>query len=190
MIARLKGQVVPNSDESVIVDVNGVGYEVFVSEHTRIASLDSASVNFWVHTHVREDSFQLFGFASRAEKDLFMSLNKVSGIGPKVAMKIISGAPLTSIVQMIDDGDVRGLSKLPKVGKKTAEQIVLELKGKLVLESEGSRPIGFSSRADIVSALINLGFRLTDVEKAVDQMDPSTNFADGVRLGLATLSNC
>ena len=190
MIAKLKGQIIPNTDDSVIVDVNGVGYEVYVSAQTQSQVLGAGNASLWIHAHVREDAFHLFGFSSRTEKELFLSLLKVSGIGPKVAMKILSGAPLNSIVQMIDDGDVRGLSNLPKVGKKTAEQIILELKGKLVLENETASAIGFAARADIVSALINLGFKLSEVEKTVDKMDPSIEFTEGVKLGLASLTNC
>jgi Holliday junction DNA helicase RuvA len=115
-------------------------------------------------------------------------LIKVSGIGPKVALKILSGAPLGTIVQMIEEGNVKGLSQLPKVGKKTAEQIVLELKGKLVLADEQRPRSTFSARSDIISALVNLGFKVQDVEKVVDQMEVSTDFEEGLRKGLSTLT--
>ncbi len=190
MIAQLQGQVSRYSDEIVILDVGGVGYEVYVSNYTYDSTVGHKSAKLYIHTHVREDVIQLFGFASRAEKELFLSLVKVNGIGPKVAMKILSGAPMHSIVQMIDDGDVRGLSQLPKVGKKTAEQIILELKGKLVLENSELGAGGFAARSDIISALVNLGFKLSEVEKTVDKMDPSTDFNEGVKMGLTSLSNC
>ena len=190
MIAQLQGQVIPYGDDTVILDVGGVGYEVYVSSYTHASTAGCVSAKLFIHTHVREDVIQLFGFASRVEKELFLSLLKVNGIGPKVAMKILSGAPLHSILQMIDEGDARALSQLPKVGKKTAEQIILELKGKLVLTDTVAGSTGFGARSDIVSALVNLGFKLSDVEKTVDRMNPSTNFNDGVKLGLTSLTNC
>jgi holliday junction DNA helicase RuvA len=188
MISFLQGQLIPQNEDTVIVNVRGVGYEVWVSNQTMATLAGLTQVQVWIHTHVREDILQLFGFVQKAEKDLFLSLVKVNGIGPKVAMKILSGAPLNSIVQMIEDSDVRGLSKLPKVGKKTAEQIILELKGKLALGSEQTPKLGFAARADIISALVNLGFKLQDVEKTVDQFDPLTEFEDGVKRGLGHLA--
>ena len=189
MIAYLQGTILPASEESVIINARGVGYEVFVSQFTFEALLGQASGQLWIHTAVRDDAIQLFGFISRAEKDLFLSLIKVNGVGPKGAMKILSGAPTLSLMQMIEDGDVRALSGLPKVGKKTAEQIVLQLKGKLVLQDEqGVRTTGFSARSDIISALVNLGFKANEVEKVVDQMDAQISLEDGVRKGLGTLS--
>jgi Holliday junction DNA helicase RuvA len=190
----LQGQLIPQNEDSVIINVRGVGYEVWVSNQTMIglsglnAAKQPAQVQMWVHTHVREDSLQLFGFVQKAEKELFLSLLKVNGIGPKVAMKILSGAPLNSLIQMIEESDVRGLSKLPKVGKKTAEQIILALKGKLALGDEQTPKLGFAARADIISALVNLGFKLQDVEKTVDQFEPTIDFEEGVKRGLGSLA--
>ena len=188
MIAFLQGTVIPNNDESVILNVRGVGYEVFVSAFTKNDIESRTSVQLWVYTHVREDVLHLFGFLSQTEKTLFLSLLKVSGIGPKVAMKILLGAQLGTIIKMIEDGDVRGLSQLPKVGKKTAEQIILELKGKLVLLEDQKTGATFTARADIVSALVNLGFKIQEVEKAIEQMDPATDFEEGLRRGLSQLT--
>lgn len=188
MIAFLQGAVIPHSEETLILNVRGVGYEVYVSAFTKNEIESRASAQLWIHTHVREDQFTLFGFLSQTEKTLFLSLLKVSGIGPKVAMKILSGAPLSSIVRMIEDGDARGLSQLPKVGKKTAEQIILELKGKLVLLEDAKAKPGFSARADIVSALVNLGFKIQEVEKVIESMDSATDFEEGLRKGLAQLT--
>lgn len=188
MIAYLQGNVLQQESETLILNVRGVGYELHASAHTMEAASSSSVTQLWVHTHVREDALQLFGFATKAEKELFLSLIKVSGIGPKVAMKILSGAPLNVIIRMIEENDVKGLSKLPKVGKKTAEQIVLELRGKLVLADEQKPKVSFVARADIVSALVNLGFKIQEVEKIVDQMDPSTDFQEGVKRGLSSLA--
>jgi len=188
MIAYLQGQVIPQDSDSVIINVRGVGYELLVSASTLGELTGVLNAQVWVYTHVREDALQLFGFASKAEKEMFLSLIKINGIGPKVALKILSGAPLGTIVQLIEEGDVKGLSQLPKVGKKTAEQIVLGLKGKLVLADEHKPRSTFSARSDIISALVNLGFKVQDVEKVVDQMEVSTDFEDGLRKGLSTLT--
>lgn len=188
MIAFLQGQIVEGTDESIVVNVRGVGYEAHVSSYTRDEILGRPTVQLWIHTHVREDSLQLFGFISQAEKTLFLSLLKVNGIGPKVAMKILSAAPIHTIMQLIEGGDVKGLSQLPKVGKKTAEQIVLELKGKLVLAEGAVAANSFTARSDIVSALVNLGFKAQEVEKVVETMKPETDFEDGLRLGLSQLT--
>lgn len=188
MIAFLQGNVIPQSEDSIIINVRGVGYELMVSAQTFSAVAELAQAQLWVYTHVREDALTLFGFASKAEKELFLSLIKVNGIGPKVAMKVLSGAPLNVIIQMIEDSDVKGLSKLPKIGKKTAEQIVLELKGKLVMGDDEKPRGGFSARADIISALVNLGFKMQDVEKVVDQMDPLVDLESGIKTGLASLA--
>lgn len=188
MIGYIKGEILKTGDDHVIVNVHGVGYEVFCSEQTLRALHGEAKAEFWIHTHVREDQLALFGFLSQNEKQLFLSFLKVNGIGPKVAIKILGAAPVEQILQMIENSDVRGLSQLPKVGKKTAEQIVLELKGKLVLAEEAKRQAAFAARADIISALVNLGFKMSDVEKVVNEMDPSTDLQTGVRAGLQLLT--
>lgn len=189
MIAYLKGQVLQMDEETMIVETQGVGYEVACSQQCLSALTGQSTVELQIYTHVREDQICLFGFISLAEKKLFLSLLKVNGIGPKVAMKILGAAPLAEIIRRIDEGDVRALSQLPKVGKKTAETIVLELKGKLVLLDDQIRTQGFAARNDIVSALVNLGFRIGDVEKVVMNMDSATDAQEGVRQGLKLLTS-
>lgn len=193
VIGFVRGRVIDLSPEGVIVDVNGVGYELQCSTNTLDACGLGEDVAFHVHTHVREDAISLFGFSTPFEKGLFLSLTKVTGVGPKLALKALSAGPLSRLVEMIEAGDVKGLSGLPKVGKKTAEQIVLALKGKLVMDEvtarntgTAARPLG--TRAEIVSALVNLGFRLPDVEKAVDELPPGTDLQAGVRQGLQALT--
>jgi Holliday junction DNA helicase RuvA len=189
MIAFLQGNVLMTDEDSVVLNVRGVGYEVFMSAQSLIQVVGLPSAQLWIHTVVREDALQLYGFLARAEKDLFLSLLKVNGVGPKGAMKILSGASFNSLVQMIDDGDATALSKLPKVGKKTAEQIILQLKGKLVLAGETDiSKSGFAARSEIISALTHLGFKATEVEKAVDKMDATTDLEEGVRKGLGMLT--
>jgi holliday junction DNA helicase RuvA len=189
VIASLRGTVQSVDEESLVLDVQGVGYELISSSQTLNRVAVGADIFFRVYTHVREDQLVLFGFLSKAEKDLFLSLLKVSGIGPRVAVKILGAATVEDIIEKIDAGDVRGLSQLPKVGKKTAETIILELKGKLIRLEDQPGVKAFSARGDIVSALVHLGFRVSDVEKVVATMDVSTSVEEGVRRGLQALSS-
>jgi holliday junction DNA helicase RuvA len=211
MIAQLKGFLLEVTTESAILDVNGVGYEVVCSLNT-LAELQadlmggagasakpSKPVQVFTYTHVREDILQLFGFATRTEKQLFTTLLKVNGIGPKMAINILSGGTVDHILAMIESEDVKALSKLPKVGKKTAEQMVLTLKGKLVIQDVAPAKASLSASAfakgltpalrDISSALVNLGFRPQDVEKVVADMPKEIDLQEGIRQGLSALSS-
>lgn len=197
MIGYLKGRPAEISSESAIIDVGGVGYEVACSANTlgEIAAA-AGDVRLWVHTHVREDAISLFGFADPLEKRLFLSLLKVNGVGPKMAIKILSSGPLSSLLDMIENGDVKGLSGLPKVGKKTAEQLVLSLRGKLVVSDDappkakpGAARRFAGARAEVASALLNLGFRPADVDRVVDGLPESVEIEAGVRQGLRALAS-
>ncbi|MGE3975754.1 MAG: Holliday junction branch migration protein RuvA [Bdellovibrionales bacterium] len=186
MIAFLKGTLFETTADTLVIETGGVGYEVHCSQNTLTDLIGSASVQVFVHTHVREDQITLFGFSTRMEKELFISLNKVNGVGPKMAQKVLSGASPTHLMEMIEQEDAAGLSRLPKVGKKTAEQIILTLKGKLHLDFELAQPS--SQRKDIVSALTNLGFKLNDVEKVVNQFPTDLTMEEGLKRGLAALT--
>ncbi len=186
MISRLIGEVHDFDDDSAIINVGGVGYEVLCSTATRDALQALDSVELYIHTHVREDIFQLFGFFERNEKRLFLSLLKVNGIGPRSALNMLSASTWQKIIHLIESGDVKGLSMLPKIGKKTAEQIVLTLKGKLVFADQPHLEKS-TSRREIVSALVHLGFKVNDVEKVVDRLDPKADVERGVRESLALL---
>jgi len=187
MIGYLQGRPLRMSADHMILLVQGVGYELSCSAQT-LGDLDGKSfVEVWVYTHVREDALQLFGFSTELEKTMFLSLLKVNGVGPKSALNIVSGAPTAQIVQWIEDSNVGALTKLPKVGKKSAEQIILTLQGKLVRAGEGHTQ-RFAARSQIVSALVNLGFRIGDVEKVVDHMTPETDLEQGLRQGLSALT--
>lgn len=199
MIGFLAGRIVDRNDEGCVLDVNGVGYELSCSGSTLDDTLSMETVRLWVHTAVREDAITLYGFSAPSEKQMFLSLLKVNGVGPKMAIKILSAAPTTQLSMMIEAGDVKALSSLPKVGKKTAEQLVLSLKGKLaVAASSDAVPVakkvgGFAprfhgSRADILSALVNLGFRLTDAEIVVGDLPEDVDVQSGIRTGLQALS--
>jgi holliday junction DNA helicase RuvA len=191
MIAFLRGNLLHLDDASALIDVQGVGYEVFCSMNT-LSDLQVSlkqKVELWVHTHVREDAMDLFGFPTLSEKQFFLSLIKINGVGPKTALNILSGSRIENIMEMVETGDVKGLSKLPKVGKKTAEQMILALKGKLVLgENKLTMPAFIGNKKEILSALVNLGFRIQDVEKVIDGLPKDIATEEGVRRGLQTLS--
>lgn len=189
MIGYLQGRPLRFAADHMILLVQGVGYELLASTQTLQDLEGKPFVEMWVHTHVREDALQLFGFSTELERSLFLSLLKVNGIGPKSALNILSGAPTQQVVQWIDDSNTGALSKLPKIGKKTAEQIVLTLQGKLVRADSPVSGVKFAARPQIVSALVNLGFRMNDVEKVVDQMSAETDLESGLRQGLSALTS-
>lgn len=192
MIGYLKGILVEVAPDVALIDVNGVGYEILASANTLsdLQGLLGKEIIVWIHTHVREDAFQLFGFHSKEEKNLFLSLLKVNGVGPKMALSILSGGRVEQIHEMIEGGNAKALSGLPKVGKKTAEQIILTLKGKLVLiEKTDSKKKSANLHPDITSALVHLGFKPLAVEQFVATLPREANLEEGVRQGLAALSN-
>lgn len=184
MIGYISGSVKFMETTHVIIDVNGVGYELQCSTNT-LSDLELGSQSaLWVHTHVREDALQLFGFSSQVEKKLFESLLKVSGIGPKMAIQILSGASLDYIIDAIESKNIEALTDLPKVGKKTAEQMILTLKGKLVMDAPSQAA---AAGGDLISALTNLGFKPAAVQEVVKKIDGSLSFEDRIRRALAEL---
>ncbi len=187
MIAYIEGDLFSTADGSVIILVNGVGYELLCSQTTIDDLLGKTRVRLFVFTNVKEDAIQLFGFSTMTEKDLFLSLIKVNGVGPKMATQILSGATIQKICEWVESNDVKALTQLPKVGKKTAEQIILTLKGKLVL-SEEWQPKS-ATKNEIQSALVNLGFKLAEIDKIVEKLDDSVSVEEGVRTSLQHLTS-
>lgn len=189
MIGYLRGKIIEVLSDSALLDVQGVGYEIHASSNTLgdLQSLLGKDIIVWVHTHVREDALQLFGFHSKDEKNLFLSLLKVNGVGPKMALSILSGGRPAQIQEMIEAGNAKALSGLPKVGKKTAEQIILTLKGKLVSIEETIKGKS-ESHTQITSALLNLGYKSQLVDQFVSSLAKDVSIEDGVRKGLQTLS--
>ena len=177
MIAFLRGKLLEKHPNQVIVDTAGVGYDVVIPVSTFSALPDAgADVALRIHTHVREDALALFGFLTQQEKALFEKLISVSGIGPSLAIKVLSGLATPAIIDAIRGGQVEQLVRIPGVGKKTAERMVLELKDKLEGLGGGSAPAGVSVRAepalsaieqDVLSALLNLGCNRASAEAAV-----------------------
>lgn len=174
MIAHLTGTLHEKQLQRLIVDVGGVGYDVLVPLSTMYAIGEAGSrVTLRIYTHVREDALQLFGFATTLEQTLFERLISVSGIGPKVALSVLSGIEPAELTRAIRSSDLVRLTRIPGVGKKTAERIVLELKDRLpetgVQEPAPSAP-GDDVRDDLLSALINLGYQRASIEKTVDKV--------------------
>ncbi|HTP27454.1 MAG TPA: Holliday junction branch migration protein RuvA [Anaeromyxobacteraceae bacterium] len=174
MIARLTGLVAEKSDGHVILDVNGVGYLVQLSAAS-LSALPAAGekVSLRIYTHVREDALQLFGFASEEEEAVFRELISVKNVGPKAAQHILSGIEARDLARAVADGDVGRLTKVPGVGKKTAERLVLELREKLVAlaraaVSRGARADGPSDQ--LQQALLGLGFKPAQVAATVEAL--------------------
>jgi Holliday junction DNA helicase RuvA len=175
MIGQLRGQLLSKKPNTVVIDVHGVGYEV----HIPLTSFyelpnEGSDVALKIHTHVREDALILFGFHSQREKDFFLKLISISGIGPKLAISILSGAQVEELAQAIADGNLSRLTSIPGIGRKTAERLVLELKSQitpfLVSEQvESGRDVAKLSalEEDILSALVNLGYPRNSAEKAL-----------------------
>lgn len=189
MIGYLKGRLLSTETDSCLIDVGGVGYEFHASNQTidDLVSKKTVDTVIWVYTHVREDALILFGFSTKEEKALFLSLLKVNGVGPKMAQSILSGASIESLHEMIEAGNAKGLSALPKVGKKTAEQIILTLQGKLV---RVDRPKKTQSKKqfEISSALVHLGFKQQNVDEFIQTLPTDIEVEEGVRRGLGALS--
>ena len=172
MIGQLAGVLAYKSPEQLVVDVQGVGYQVLVSLNSFYRLPEpGAAVRLLIHTHVREDALQLYGFIDRQEKQLFLLLNSVSGIGPRLALNILSGTPTNELLDALEAGDLVRLVAIPGVGKKTAERLVLELRDKIKVikgaraADDGRQASGLESEA--VSALVNLGYRQNEAERAV-----------------------
>jgi Holliday junction DNA helicase RuvA len=175
MIAFLRGTILEKQPQRLVLDVNGVGYEVLVPVSTYFDAAEPGSqtpVTLHVHTHVREDALQLFGFASRFELDIFTRLIGISGIGPKLALAVLSGIEPAELVRAVRAQNIARLTSIPGVGKKTAERIALELKDRLPDAFGAADPAPLSPneqvRADLMSALANLGYPRPAAEKAAD----------------------
>jgi Holliday junction DNA helicase RuvA len=170
MIAHLRGRLLAKHPNQAIVEAGGVGYDVNISVPT-FSSLPEigTEIALFIHTHVREDNLSLYGFLQTADKSLFEKLISVSGIGPKLANTILSGMPETSqIVNAIRSGDLARLTRIPGVGKKTAERMVLELRDKFpAVGVEAPRTTTTPVREDVISALMNLGYKQAEVEKTL-----------------------
>jgi holliday junction DNA helicase RuvA len=183
MISRLRGKPVGGSAEGLVLDVNGVGYLVAASAAVlRHAGPDSSELVVETYLHVREDALQLYGFADAAERELFTQLLTVSGVGPKVALAVVSGSSTAELRRAIALEDVARFQAIPGIGKKTAERIVLELKGKAALAEAPERVAGGSVTAR--DALVELGYSVVEAEFALAGVDPDLSPEERVRVAL------
>lgn len=174
MIAQISGKLAHKQPGEVVIDVGGVGYCVFIPLNVFYRLPDiGAPMSLQIHTHVREDALQLFGFHDLGEKQVFLMLMAVSGIGPKLALNILSGIPADDLARALKNGDQARLVSIPGVGKKLAERMIVELKDKFttftLAASDSPAPLEASSQKmqDAVSALINLGYKKPEIEKTV-----------------------
>lgn len=190
MIAHLRGRVLRKTPQEVVVDVGGVGYRVAIPVSTfyRVGE-EGDELSLRIHTQVREDTLALFGFLTAAEQEVFERLIAVAGVGPKLAVGILSGIEVTDFVQALRSNDLVRLTRIPGVGKKTAERLVLELKDKMSALLAGAPetaapPSPASPKDDLLSALANLGYSRPEVERSVDRAlaaDGAGRFEDLLR---------
>jgi len=199
MIARLAGRLVEKNADGLVVDTGGVGYAVHVSLQT-LASLPAAGsiVTLLVHTEVREDAIELFGFAEARERTAFHLLRRVKGLGPRISLAVLSGMPVADLCQVIAGGDVARLQTIPGVGRRLAERIVVECRdamGELALLTGAPAATASSAgalggaQAEAVSALVNLGYKRTEAEDAVRKHSKAgATLEDVIRAALQGLS--
>lgn len=186
MIARLRGRPAGRSTDGLVLDVNGVGY--FVAATPTVLRRATAGTELTVETylHVREDALQLYGFADAEERELFVHLLTVSGIGPKVALAVVSGSPAADLRRAIVLGDHARFQAIPGIGKKTAERIVLELREKIGAVAEPALAAVDETPSHLVArdALVELGYAVLDAERALAEIDPELPAEERVRLAL------
>lgn len=177
MIGQLRGELISKRSDAVLIDVGGVGYLVTVpaSTHRKLPA-EGEKVELKIYTHVREDQLQLFGFGSEGEKEIFLTLLSVNGIGPKMALTIVSEMTPGDLKQTILNGNLQRLTSISGIGKKTAERIILEMKEKIqklsiIIQSSDSFP-DTDALKDLISALLNLGYKQNEVDRVVSNLKP------------------
>ena len=191
MIGQLNGKLLEKNPPQILIDVSGVGYEVDVPMST-FCNLPEVGGELTLHTHfvVREDAQLLYGFATLAERAVFRALIKISGVGPKIALALLSGITVDQLKDAVDRGETGLLTKVPGIGKKTAERLVLELKGKLAGTGAATAAVPTSgARADVAAALIALGYSEREAAAATKKLPEDCTVNDGLRLALKSLTH-
>jgi Holliday junction DNA helicase RuvA len=192
MIGRITGVLLEKNPPQVMVDVNGVGYEIDVPMSTFYnLPAKGERVSLFTHQVVREDAHLLFGFASEVERATFRALLKISGVGPKVGLAVLSGMSVQDLAEAVAMQDAGRLTKVPGIGKKTAERLLLELKDKLKVDvriAVGGEVPKASSQADVLNALVGLGYSEKEALLAVKQLPADIAVSDGIRQALKSLS--
>ena len=190
MIGRIQGKLIEKQPPQVVVDVQGLGYEVDVPMST-FYNLPGIGEAVILHTHlvVREDAHLLYGFGSEAERRVFRQLLKISGVGPKLALSVLSGLSINDLALAVASQETGRLVKIPGVGKKTAERLLLELKDKLdVSDSKSPRAPQQDAMSDILHALLALGYSDREAQVAAKSLPPDLGVADGIRMALKSLA--
>ncbi|ADE10754.1 Holliday junction branch migration protein RuvA [Sideroxydans lithotrophicus] len=190
MIGRLSGTLLEKNPPQIVLDVQGVGYEVDVPMST-FYNLPALHEKVVLHTQliVREDAHLLFGFLTHEERVAFRQLLKISGVGPKLALSVLSGLSLADLALAVANKDASRLTRIPGVGKKTAERLLLELQGKFAVAGAGAMAGSVpSSSSDIVNALLGLGYNEKEADWAAKQLPKEAGVADGIRQALKLLS--
>jgi Holliday junction DNA helicase RuvA len=184
MIGFLRGRLREKLPHQVILDVNGVGYQAQIplSTYAALGALN-AEAELLIHTHVREDQIALYGFHTAREKQCFELLISASGVGPNLALRILSGLSTEELIRAVGKGDLAQLTRVPGVGRKIAERMVVELRDKIALlepVTEGSRPAKSDAEEDVLSALLNLGYERRAAEQAIERMQPANGDFDAM----------
>ena len=189
MIGRLQGTLAQKNPPQVLIDCHGVGYEVDVPMSTfyQLPHLGE-TVTLLIHLVVREDAQLLYGFATAAERDAFRQLIKVSGIGPRMALGVLSGMGVADLAQAITLQESGRLVKVPGIGKKTAERLLLELKGKLGADMGAPAQVSSQAQADILQALLALGYNDKDAAAALKALPAEVGVSEGIKLALRALA--
>jgi len=185
MIGSIKGKIVLKTDKYLIVEANGVGYKISVSPDT-LSKVKKEECFFFIHTHVREDAIDLYGFLGREELEFFEMLINVSGIGPKGALSILGIASLDTLRKAISTGDTTYLTKISGIGRKTAEKIVIELRDKMGEERSGT---SLQGELDAMEALKSLGYSQNEIREALKKVSPEANTNTKIREALKILGN-
>jgi Holliday junction DNA helicase RuvA len=197
VIGRIRGQLLAVEASIVIIDVNGVGYEVEVAESMLLGMTAAGQrIELFTHLSVREDAHSLFGFTTAAERDLFRTLIKVSGVGPRLAMALLSGMPVAEFAHCVRDNDIVRLVKLPGVGKKTAERLVVELKDRVgqwavdgSTATDSAAAAGGRELQEARGALLALGYRASEADRALrGDFEPGTATGELIRLALRRMT--
>ena len=192
MIGFIKGELISAKPTQLLIDVNGVGYLCNISINTFEKISNQKNVSLFIHTHVKEDSITLFGFYTESEKSMFELLISVSGVGPKIALSILSGIQIDDLKNAIIYADISRISAVPGIGRKTAERLILELKNKVdqVIE-EGGTGLPVSMKNEAVMALLTLGYNNKLAEKVIRDVlltDPDTPLEELIKKALTSLN--
>lgn len=191
MIGRIQGILVSVHPPRLLVDCQGVGYEIDVPMSTLYQLPETnQKITLLTHFQVREDAQQLFGFATETEREAFRQLVKISGVGSRTALAVLSGMSVNELAQAIAMQEAGRLTQVPGIGKKTAERLCLELKGKLApdLGIVGGKPQAIEASSEVLQALLALGYSEKEAHLALKQIPPDTTVSDGIRMGLKYLS--